>query len=175
MITYNPKEVKISFAGIPIESLSDGTFCKVIPNEDSVSIVKGIDGKTAYFKILDFDATVELTLLQNSPSDISLRVNFQQAQQDSDNKDNLGSFPITITDNISGQTYSSNSARILRSADVTFADGSESRTWQIYCENLNTKVIPTNATGLLSSLLRSAKAFTDNITGLANTARTFFG
>jgi hypothetical protein len=175
MITYNPKEIDISFAGVPIESLADGTFCKVTPNEDSISIVKGIDGKTAYFKMLDFDATVEITLLQNSASDISLRVNYVQAQQDSDVRDNVGSFPLTITDNKSGQSYSSNSVRILRSADVTFADGSEGRTWTFYCENLTTKILPTSPAGLLSSLLKSAKALTSNISGLANTARTFFG
>lgn len=176
LISYNPKQVAISFAGFNLESVADGTFCTIAPTSDIFTYVKGIDGKTAYFKNLDFDAIVEVYLLQNSPSDAGLRTTFIQAQQESTNLSNLISSPLAISDLNGGLLWSTASARIMKNSDVTFGRDQNMRMWSFYCENLSCKVNPNVSNqGLLSGLLKTANGFVNNITDLAGSVRTFFG
>lgn len=174
MITYNPKQVSASFAGFPIEDFGEDTFISVTPNSDIFNYVKGIDGKTAYFKSLDFDATVEITLLQNSVTDLSLRTVFIQSQNDSASS-NLIASPLSIVDNNTGLFLTTNSARIVTNADCIFGKGHEGRRWTFYCENMNAKINPVNQPRLSSNLLRTAQGFTDNIQQLPSNIATFFG
>ena len=48
--TYNPDEVAIVFAGIPISGFADGTFLSVEQNEDSFTMQVGTDGEACRSK-----------------------------------------------------------------------------------------------------------------------------
>lgn len=174
--TYNPKQVSISLAGVELLGFGEDVFCRITPLDDMVKTVKGIDGKTAYTKNLNFDCNVEITFLQNSPSDISLRTAYIQAQQDSDDKENLPSYPVSIVDYSGGLLWSSDSARVVKFAEASLGANQQARTWTLYCENMKCKFNQTiDDANILGTILKTGRGLVDNTTKVVDKVRTFFG
>ena len=96
--TYDPKQVKISFFGIPISGFAEGTFITATPSGDRFSKAVGADGEVGRAKSNNNTHEVTLTLLQVSPSNDVLN-GFLQA----DKLTNAGKGPLQIVD-LSGTT-----------------------------------------------------------------------
>lgn len=174
--TYNPKQVLVSFAGSQVQGFANGTFIKISYNSPVIKKEKGIDGKTAISKVLDFDATVELSLLQNSEIDKQLRFTYTQALQDSETKSNLPSYPLTISDYSSGLIWTTDETMIQNVSEVVLADNQQARVWQLCCINMKCKYEPTsNVNQILSTILKTSSGFVDNTARVINNVRTFFG
>ncbi len=69
--TYAAKRVSISYLGESIVGVADGTFISVTPNSDVATYSIGAQGDSACSVSADTSASVEITLLQNSPSNVT--------------------------------------------------------------------------------------------------------
>lgn len=63
---YNPSEIAMSFAGIPISGYADGEFVTIEPQGDDWSDVVGTDGEVTRARTNDRRATVTFKLMQSS-------------------------------------------------------------------------------------------------------------
>jgi len=70
--TYDPAQVTIIFAGIPISGFAEGTFVSVERNEDSWALQVGADGEATRAKSNNKSGRVTLTLIQSSFSNDAL-------------------------------------------------------------------------------------------------------
>jgi hypothetical protein len=65
---YDPDQIFISLAGIPLSGWADGEFCRIERENPSFEDVVGTDGEVTRSKTNDERATVTLRLMQSSPS-----------------------------------------------------------------------------------------------------------
>jgi hypothetical protein len=66
---FDPKQVIITFGGVPITGFADGTYVEVTPNDaDGFKKVVGADGEVMRSQSNDNTHTVTITLLQSSQS-----------------------------------------------------------------------------------------------------------
>ena len=70
--TYDPLLVAMTFGGVPIVGLADGTFIKIERNEDEWKDYAGTDGEVAWARQHDKRGTVTFTLKITSPSNDDL-------------------------------------------------------------------------------------------------------
>jgi hypothetical protein len=66
--TYDPNQVAVVFAGVPIKGYADGTFITVTHTSTVFETVAGADGEVVRTKVGDQRAQVTLSLLQSSDS-----------------------------------------------------------------------------------------------------------
>ena len=64
---YDPRKNSISWLGADITGVADGTYITITPNADLATYTVGAQGDSACSINPDLSATVEITLLQNSP------------------------------------------------------------------------------------------------------------
>lgn len=66
--TYDPKNVIITFIGVPITGFADGEYLSITPSGERYTKVSGADGEVARSKSNDRTHEVVITLLQTSLS-----------------------------------------------------------------------------------------------------------
>lgn len=125
--TYDPSQVVISIAGVPMSGYSDGTFCEVIRNEPTWSSVVGADGLVTRGKTNNFTGQVTLTLKQSSPSNDVL-----SGLMAVDEASNRGLFPILIKDMSGNSIYFSAICWVMQYANSTFDKAITDRTWTLF-------------------------------------------
>lgn len=76
MGTYDPKQVNISWAGIPIQGAMDGQFLEIDFTEDNVMLHSGAQGFTAFVENANETGTATITLSQRSPTNKLLSAAF---------------------------------------------------------------------------------------------------
>lgn len=64
---YDPDNVLITVAGIPISGYADGEFCRIEYDTDAFQDVVGTDGEVTRSKSNDGRATITIRLMQSSP------------------------------------------------------------------------------------------------------------
>lgn len=69
---YDPDQVLVIVAGIPLSGWADGEFVRVEYESDAFEDVCGTDGEVSRSKTNDFRATVTVRLMQTSPSNALL-------------------------------------------------------------------------------------------------------
>ena len=69
---YDPDNVLITVAGIPIKGYADGEFCRIEYESDAFEDVVGTDGEVTRSKSNDGRATVTIRLMQSSPTNALL-------------------------------------------------------------------------------------------------------
>ena len=69
---YDPRKNSISWLGADITGVADGTYITITPNADLATYTVGAQGDSACSINPDLSATVEITLLQNSPDNLTL-------------------------------------------------------------------------------------------------------
>ncbi len=122
--TYDPKQVIVTFGGVPISGFADGTFISVSPNNDRFTKAVGADGEVARSKSVDYSHEVTLTLLQTALSNAYLT-----GILTADQLTNEGKLPLSITD-LSGTTLMLwPEAWIRVEPDVEFAKETGERAW----------------------------------------------
>lgn len=122
--TYNPADVAIIFAGVPVEGIADGTFVTVARNNQSYNMNIGSDGEGVRAKSNDKGGTVTLTLMQSSVSNDALSA---LSILDEASGDGVG--PLLIKDNSGRTLCSAETAWIQKPADVEFAREATTREW----------------------------------------------
>ena len=71
---YDPDQVSVSIAGIPVSGFADGEFISVERDSPAFDDVVGTDGEVTRSKTNDDRATVTFKLMQSSPSNDLLSV-----------------------------------------------------------------------------------------------------
>jgi hypothetical protein len=67
-LTYSASQVIIIVNGVPMTGYADGDFCKVEYTADPFKMYIGADGSTARSRNADHSGSIEITLMQTSPS-----------------------------------------------------------------------------------------------------------
>lgn len=94
--TYNPASVTVSFSGLPIRGFAPDTFIALTRSEAGFETIKGVDD--TYIRIRKGDPiwTVEITLLQSSPSNAELSA-IHILDLETENGSGIGLFGIADT------------------------------------------------------------------------------
>jgi len=129
--SYNPADVSIIFAGIPIEGFADGTFIVAARDNPSFNKTVGADGEGARAKSNDTGGTVTLTLMQTSISNDALSA---RAVLDEASGDGVG--PLLIKDGSGRTLVVAESAWVQKPADAEFAREISNREWVLDSDNI---------------------------------------
>ena len=122
--TYDPREVIVTFGGIPLTGFADGTFITVSRASERFTKAVGADGEVARSRNNDNTHEVTLTLIQTSPSN-----NYLSIIARVDKIMNMGVKALSITD-LSGSTlFFWNEAWINNDPDVEFNKEIGDRAW----------------------------------------------
>lgn len=129
--TYNPADVTIIFAGIPVGGFADGTFVTVARDNPSFTSLTGSDGEGARSKSNDKSGTVTITLLQTSESNDALSA---VALLDENTGDGVA--PLMVVDKSGRTICAAETAWIEKPADAEFAREISNREWVLKTDNL---------------------------------------
>lgn len=136
---YSPDKVNVNLGGmVEIKGFADGTFISMTRNSPRTSTVVGAKGDVGITRSADRTGTLELTLLQNSPSNeiFSAMVNAEDATQD------LYRATMTIEDP-SGSVYAlAQRCHIQEPAPIILADGQSAKTWTFFVEDMQYVDLP---------------------------------
>lgn len=100
MPTYDPKQVVITFGGVPIMGFAEDSFVECAPAEERFTRKVGADGEVARSKGANGCYDVTVTLMQTSLSNGVL-----SAAQVADEATGLGMLPLSITEISSGSEH----------------------------------------------------------------------
>ncbi len=126
LYTYDPSQVAIIFAGIPVSGFADGTFVNVEQNEDSFTLQVGTDGEGCRSKTNNKSGRVTFTLGQWSSSNALLSA-LHNLDVNTPNGDGIG--PLLVKDNSGTSLYAAEKAWIVRAPAASFGREAESREW----------------------------------------------
>jgi hypothetical protein len=129
--SFDPAQVSIIFAGIPIEGFADGTFITAARDNPSFTKVVGSDGEGARSKSNDTGGSVTVTLMQTSLSNDALSAIMALDEATGD-----GVGPLLIKDGLGRTLISAESAWLEKPADAEFAREISNREWVIQTDNL---------------------------------------
>ena len=131
--TYDPAQVTIIFAGIPISGKGEATFLGAERNEDAWALQVGADGEATRAKSNNRSGRVTITLIQSSLANDALSA-IANVDERTPGGDGIG--PLLIKD-LSGRTLiAAESAWIVKQAPVEFAREASEREWMIETDNL---------------------------------------
>lgn len=128
--TYSPKEVSIAWYGIQFSGLGEDTMVSITRNSDNSTPTVGAQGVIQHVKSADLTGTLEVTLLQNSETNIYL-TNIQLLQ---DNSPDLFFGNMTVTDPSGGQLWDCRDAHLMKSADCVLGSGHNAKTYTFYID-----------------------------------------
>src|SRR3990172_3302697 len=113
--SYDPAQVTVVFAGIPIEGFADGTFLTAERANPMFNTMVGSDGEGARAKSNDTSGSVTLTLMQTSLSNDALSA---LAALDETSGDGVG--PLLIKDGLGRTLIQAESAWLEKPANAEF-------------------------------------------------------
>jgi len=125
---YNPKEVTVLVAGIPLSGFAADTFINVERNEDVSIAYVGSKGEVGRVKNVDDTYTITITLQQISQSN-----NLLQAYITADEFIDMPPIlPVSVIDLYGRELFQSSWAWIQKEPARSFSSGMETREWVIY-------------------------------------------
>lgn len=130
---YDANQVQVSFAGVPVQGYADGDFLSITKESDAFSSAAGTLGDVARSKTNDRRATIEIILMQTSPTN-DLFSAIHAGDINSPGGAGVGSFLVVDLNGTS--LYASGNCWIKRSPDPTFGRESGDRTWLLECDVL---------------------------------------
>lgn len=130
---YDSNEVAASFAGIPIEEPVEGEFLTITWTSDAFTTTVGSRGEVARSKTNDNRATIEIRLMQTSPTNTALS-GVWLADKNAPGGAGIGGLLVTDLNGLS--LYVAGNAWIRRSPDASFANEPGERVWTLECDNL---------------------------------------
>ena len=129
LYTYSPKDVLINIGGIhQVTGLADGVFVSIKRNIKAMEKARAMDGEVARLYPHEDGWTVELSIMQTSPSN-----NILGAIYNLDCALKIGKFPFSVKDTKGQTSFFAATAWVEESPAVTFSTGMEIRTWTIAC------------------------------------------
>jgi hypothetical protein len=130
---YNPDQIVMSIAGIPIVGTSDGDMVTVEYEADAFLDVAGTDGEVVRSKNMDRRATVTFRLMQTSSSNPALDA-LHSADYNAPNGAGVGTF---LLQDLNGATLlRSEKAWIAAPPSVAMGPTAGPREWKIRCAKL---------------------------------------
>lgn len=130
---YDSNQVQVSFAGVPVQGYADGDFLAITKESDAFSSVVGTDGDVARSKTNDRRATIEIILMQTSPTNDLLSA-IHQADLNTPGGAGVGAFLVVDLNGTS--LYSAGNCWIKRAPDPAFGREAQERTWTLECDEL---------------------------------------
>lgn len=130
--TYNPAEVALVVAGVPVSGYADGTFISIARDNPSWTSGTGSDGEGWRAKSNDRSGTCTITLLQTSAANDAL-----SALSAIDELSSGGVGPLLLADKSGRSLYAAETCWIEKPADAEFAREASSREWVIKTDRLN--------------------------------------
>jgi hypothetical protein len=122
--TYDTSKVTITFGGVPIGGFTDGSFIKVTPAADLFVQKVGADGEIVRSRSNDNTHTVDITLMQSSPSNTYLTT-----VKEMDRLANMGIRDLRIIDLSGSSLFFWPQAYITKDPDVEYAKEATDRAW----------------------------------------------
>jgi hypothetical protein len=130
---YDPDQIRVNLAGLPLSGWADGEFVRIERESDAFDDVVGTDGEVTRSKTNDHRATVTLRLMQSSDSN-DLLSSLYNLDRNSPNGAGVG--PLLIRDAGGRSLFVAEKAWIRRPPDVVFDRTATEREWVIRCANL---------------------------------------
>ncbi len=129
---YDPSQVSIVFAGIPISGFADGDFVVIEANEDSFQLTMGTDGDGTRSKSNNQSGRVTINTMQSSDVNALLSAlhNVDVASQG----DGVGA--LQVKDNSGTSLYVAQTAWITRPPSSTLGRTPQQRQWIIESDKL---------------------------------------
>lgn len=132
LTTYDPKEVSITWNGIPINSgIAPDSFLTMAREEDAFTKTVAANGTVARTRNADKTGTVEIMLMQNSPINALLSA---AALADENGVDTISI--ITVFDPSGSLIAVANDAWIRKIPDQELSKEYGERTWMFDCAEL---------------------------------------
>ncbi len=130
---YDSNEVQVSFAAIPLNGWADGDFITITRESDTFTSVVGTDGAVSRSKTNDNRATVEVHLMNTSPSNAAMSA-IALADREAPGGAGIGAFLCVDLNGTS--LYTSGNAWIKRAPDPTFGREASERVWTLEVDEL---------------------------------------
>lgn len=127
LYTYDPREVVVTFRGIPLTGFADGTFMNLERTEDTFTESTGASGETSRAKSNNRSASLELTLQQTSPSNDVLSIAHSQ-----DEKANAGVGEVLVKDAKGTTLVVSPAAYVKKPPAVEYGKEITGRAWTLF-------------------------------------------
>ncbi len=126
---YDPNEMTIVVAGIPIEGgFADGAFIEVVQESDDFVEVVGADGDVTRSKSNDRRATITISLMQSAEANALLSA---LSTLDVNTSNGAGVGPMLIKDNQGTTVFSAEKSWIAKGPDAAFDKTAGARAWKI--------------------------------------------
>ncbi len=126
---YDPNEMTIVVAGIPIEGgFADGAFIEVVQEADDFIEVVGADGDVTRSKTNDRRATITITLMQSAEANALLSA---LSTLDVNTSNGAGVGPMLIKDNQGTSKFTAEKSWISKPPDAAFDKTAGPRAWKI--------------------------------------------
>lgn len=136
--SYSPKDVNISFNGIPITGFAPDSFVRLSRNSDVVSETVGAQGELSLTFIPDRTGNIEIELMQTSPANLTLSaalLTMENAQ--------LVTIGVLMIQDPSGSVLAiAKNAYIKGYPEVELGGEQNSKTWTFGCETLEYSSTP---------------------------------
>lgn len=129
---YDPKNVSVIVGGKIMSGFSDGSWLKIVRNEDGWSLKVGVDGEGTRARNNNKSGRIELELMQSSGSNDDLS-NFAAL----DESTGTGAVPVLIKDNNGTTLATALTAWVKKFADGDFSKEVSARKWIIETDTLN--------------------------------------
>jgi hypothetical protein len=130
--TYNPADVTVIVAGVPVSGFADGTFINAARDNPSFTNGSGSDGEGWRAKSNDKTGTITITLLQTSLSNDALSA---LSALDEASGDGVGSF--LLKDNSGRTLISAETCWLEKPADSELARDVVNREWVVKTDRMN--------------------------------------
>lgn len=132
MNTLDPQQYLLTVGGNAITGYAPGTMISVSRANDSWKKTVGATGEVVRSRNRDRTGTITITLLQTSPSNLTLSALNRQ-----DEARGTGIVPVQVKDALGVTLLFAAQAWVLKPADVTYGDEVESREWTLDCADLD--------------------------------------
>lgn len=156
--TYSPKDVLLLIGGYQIVGWQSISISRSVKG---FTVVRGIRGKNTRVPNRDTSATINVPLIQFSPSNDVLSYIHEL-----DLDEGTARIALTLKDNSGRSVFSSNEAYITGYPTATYSGGFEYRSWEIFCQATDSYTIAGNtrpSTSLFDSALNEASDFVNNL------------
>lgn len=141
---YSPYKTTSSWGGILMEGVAEGTFISMSRNSPRTEVTTGAKGDSGITVSADRSGTVEVTLLQNSPTNqyLSGIVNAEDLDYEVYRSD------FIVTDPSGSVLAVAKRAHIQEGPSIDLGDGQNSKVWMFFTEDLQYLPVPV---GMLES------------------------
>jgi len=131
--SYAPKDVVVSWNGVPITGFAEGTFITMKRATESKKKTVGSQGDVCITMSADKTGEIELTLMQSAPSNAKLALLLHLEE-----KARIPTVGVLMVSDPSGAVLAlSKNAFLMSFPSLDLADDAGDRTWMFACEDLD--------------------------------------